>query len=418
MKEETPNQNLIETPKTRNTSYAKYLKIVLPILFILATALGIYQWQFGTETNQTNPIDALYKGVSDGSLEDYYNFSQSQKGADTTEVNFYAVGDIMLSRNVAGQISKNQKDSYWPFRKLETDLRSTDFNFGNLESPFSGRDDFNPTGSLVFNAPTWTMPGLVQHNFKVLNLANNHAYDQGKDALLYTKNLLKENGLLGLGVGNNLDEAFKGQVYSVKGIRIGFIGASYASANDGGVSTNSNVARIEDLARLKKSISDLKTKSDFVVVTMHAGTEYTREPNQSQIDFAHASIDAGADLIIGAHPHWIQTTEQYKGKYIFYSLGNFVFDQEWSQETKEGLMLKISLSKNGSCAPNPSTSPTGQQQVTCSDSLQGSPISASLKQIQLVPVIIENYGQPRLANETEKQSIFKKIGAIAETITP
>lgn len=418
MKEETPNPNLIETAETHNKSYAKYLKIILPVLFILAAALGIYQWQFGTETNQTNPIDTLYKGVSDGSLEDYYNFGQSQKGTDTTEVNFYAVGDIMLSRNVAGQISKNQKDSYWPFRNLETELRSTDFNFGNLESPFSGRDDFNATGSLVFNAPTWTMPGLVQHNFKVLNLANNHAYDQGKDALLYTKNLLKENGLLGLGVGNNLDEAFEGQVYSVKGMRIGFIGASYASENDGGVVKNDQVARIEDVERFKKSIADLKTRSDFVVVTMHAGTEYTREPNQSQIDFAHAAIDAGADLIIGAHPHWIQTTEQYKGKYIFYSLGNFVFDQMWSQETKQGLMLKISVSKNGSCAPNPSVSPSGQQQVSCSDSLQGNPIATSLKQIELVPVIIENYGQPRIANETEKQNILKKIGVITAIITP
>ena len=393
----------------------KVVFILLPLLFIAAAALGIYQWQFSTETGK----DALYNGVSDGSLQDYYNFAQQQTTAsDTTRITLYAIGDIMLSRNVAGQMSKNHKDSFWPFRALEDELHSTDFNFGNLESPFSGGDEFNPTGSLVFNAPTWALPGLAQYNFKVLNLANNHAYDQGKDGLLYTKKILNDNNLLGLGVGANLNEAWQGHVYSVKGVRIGFVGASYASVNDGGVAINQNVARIEDVERLKKSIADLKTKSDFIIATMHAGTEYTYQPNQGQIDFAHAAIDAGADMVIGAHPHWVQTTEKYKDKYIFYSLGNFVFDQMWSQETKEGLMLKISLEKNSSCSTMPNASASGQQQVSCSDSLQGSPVPATLKQVDLVPVVIENYGQPRLANPTEKQNILKKIGVSLDILTP
>lgn len=372
--------------------------------------------------------DPLYAGSSSGSLEDFYKLSQQQLGDTSqmsTEVTFNAVGDIMLSRNVANQISKNQKDGYWPFRNLEQELGwDVDFNFGNLESPFTGRDDFNPSGSLVFNAPSWTFSGLEQYNFKVLNLANNHSMDQGLDGLLYTRDLLKESQLTPLGVGKNLDEAWQGQVFSIKGIRVGFIGASYASENDGGVAKNNYVARIEDTIRLTATINELKTRSDFVVVTMHAGTEYERNPNQSQIDFAHAAIDAGADLVIGAHPHWIQTIEKYKGKQIFYSLGNFVFDQMWSQDTREGLMLKITLSKPGLChpglAPNSPTplSRTDQINLVCTTELQGTPKPATLKQVELIPVVIENYGQPRLANDQEKQNILKKIGATTNVITP
>lgn len=377
----------------------KIITIAFSGLASLAILFGLYQWRFGTETSQIE-LDNLYQGVSDGSLEDYYQLSQQRTPQPDSEVNFYAVGDIMLSRNVAGQISKNNKDSNWPFKNIEKELLSTDFNFGNLESPYSGRDDFNPSGSLVFNAPTWTLPGLTNYNFKILNLANNHGLDQGLEGLRYTKKILHENNVLSLGVGDNLGEAWQGQVYTIKDVRIGFIGASYASINDGGITKNNNIARIEDLDTLKIAIANLKTKSDFVVVTMHAGTEYTRSPNQSQTDFARAAIDNGADIVIGAHPHWIQTFEQYKGKYIFYSLGNFVFDQMWSQDTKEGLMLKITLNKSGG------------------NSLQGSNTPANIKQIQLEPVVIENYGQPRIANEVETQKILNKIGATTAVVTP
>ena len=134
------------------------------------------------------------------------------------------------------------------------------------------------------------------------------------------------------------------------------MGASYASVNDNGTTQTPYVARTYDIARLQQSVTTAKTLCHFIIVTMHAGQEYKRQPNQFQREFAHAAVDAGADMVIGAHPHWIQTIERYcpnsstetticeNPRYIFYSLGNFIFDQEWSQDTKEGLMLAISLS--------------------------------------------------------------------------
>lgn len=378
--------------------------------------------------NPTATSSPLYGGVSSGSLEEYYQWTLDQQGSlenIDTEVTFNAVGDIMLSREVANKMHANQQDAYWPFRSLENELRwDVDFNFGNLESPFSGSDQYLFESGFIFNAPTWALPGLAQYNFKVLNLANNHILNQGKAGLSYTKTALQEVGIVAVGAGENQTEAWMGQVFSIKGVRVGFIGATYGAIDSDGTLDSQNTANIKDTEALAASIQSLKQRSDFIVVTMHAGTEYIREPNYQQTNFARAAIDNGADLVIGSHPHWIQTIEEYKGKQIFYSLGNFVFDQMWSQDTREGLMLKIKLTKPGLCHPglHPNSptplSRTEQINLVCTTELQGTPKPATLKQIELIPVIIENYGQPRLANELEKQKILNKIGAITNVITP
>src|SRR3990167_10074072 len=117
---------------------------------------------------------------------------------------------------------------------------------------------------------------------------------------------------------------------------------------------------------MREAVKEAKQKTDFVIVSMHAGIEYVNKPNTSQTNFAREAIDAGADLIIGHHPHVVQIMEKYKGKYIFYSLGNFVFDQMWSMATREGLMIKAYFTKSG------------------------------VEKVLLYPVLIENYSQPRL----------------------
>ncbi len=324
-----------------------------------------------------------------------------------TSVVFIAVGDIMMSRGVNSVIA-HANDPLRPFSSLAELLNSTDFNFGNLESPISGSDKPGPPHSLVFNTPIRNVEGLKKYKFKVLNLANNHALDQRVAALHNTRKVLTDNNITYLGVGENLDEAWQPKIVTFNGLKIGFLGASYASVNDGGVSRNNFVARIEDIEYLKSSLTELKKMADFVLVTMHAGVEYVRTPHQGQIDFAHTAIDYGADIVIGAHPHWIQTIEKYKDKYIFYSLGNFIFDQSWSQDTKEGLVLKIFLEgyqvegDTKTLAPNkpPTNLPT------------------KLAKIELIPVVIENYSTPRQANETEKAKILAKIDFTNDVLTP
>ena len=137
---------------------------------------------------------------------------------------------------------------------------------------------------------------------------------------------------------------------------------------------------------------------------MHAGIEYTRAPNQAQMTFAHMAIDDGADMVIGAHPHWVQPIEKYKGKYIFYSLGNFVFDQDFSTDTMQGLALKIQISNNQTAAVQNTTTPN----AAGLNDLQGPRQPAILDSIQLIPVIIQN-SQVRPATDEETKSILGKI---------
>ncbi len=289
---------------------------------------------------------------------------------------FVAVGDIMLSRGVARAIDRAGSSEY-PFTKLDDILLKSDFNFGNLECPISGNDRSLGKG-LIFNTRTDNIDGLVNYKFKIVNLANNHAFDQGLKGLRSTLGFLEKRGIRHIGVGQDQEEAWQPAVIEANGIRIAFIGASYATLNDGGTARNGHVARVEDLRLLERSILQAKDGSDLVVVTMHAGDEYTRKPNRSQVTFAQAALDAGADLVIGAHPHWVQTMQVYRGKPIFYSLGNFVFDQPWS-ETRTGLMLRVTI--------------------------RGSRID----QIEILPVVIER-GAPRQATAIETKEILRKIG--------
>jgi len=383
------------------------IKIAIPLVFILAILLGLLQ--HGKLLGSHNQTFNNSPSLADKSLEDFYEQAKNLAPASqtaTTSVSFLAVGDINLSRNVASEIEK-QKNTNYPFLQMADILKSTDFNFANLESPMSNnaKNDVIGGHSLVFAAPGEDVNALITNNFKILNLANNHAMDQGLNGLLFTKKYLNTVDIKTDGTGENLDEAWQPAVVAATGsfgMQICFVGASYASINDGGKTRNDYVARMEDLDKLKTAITTAKAECDFTVATMHGGIEYTRTPNNLQTTFAHAAIDDGADIVIGAHPHWVQTIEKYNGKYIFYSLGNFIFDQAWSQDTSEGLTLKITISKN-------TLTNTQTPNAAKLDDLQGSRIPAALDSIELIPVIITN-SQPRPATADETKKILQKIG--------
>ncbi len=306
----------------------------------------------------------------------------AKKRVGERKATFIATGDMMLSRGVSAAMDRARTPDL-PFRPLADLLASSDFNFANLECPISGNDRIRGKG-LVFNARTDQASVIKKFNFKLVNLANNHAMDQRADGLRFTQKYLDELGVAHVGVGGSGRE-WEPQVVEANGVRIAFIGASYATLNDNGATRPSDlVARIEDRDRLAVAVKKAQSISDLVVVTMHAGVEYTRKPHQPQVDFAHAAIDAGADIVIGAHPHWIQTTESYRDRLIFYSLGNFIFDQR-DTETKKGLVLRVSTV------------------------LTETADRAAIDQIELIPIMIDGV-TPRRANTAETASILKNIG--------
>lgn len=294
-----------------------------------------------------------------------------------------AVGDIMLSRNVSAKIEK-ASDPLLPFKNFQIMLSAADLTFGNLECPLDP-GDIRIREGLGFRCLTTDAAGLLASGFDVLSTANNHAFDQGLRDLEFTLDYLRSQNILPIGTRKSTDPTSTAALVVRGGIKFGFLGYSYSAHNDGGKTTDPHIATL-DIEDLKAAAANLRKVADVVVVSMHAGTEYTKTPNQEQIDFAHAAIDAGADVVIGHHPHWIQTIEIYHNKPIFYSLGNFVFDQMWSQETREGLAVELTFEE------------------------------MKLQTAKLIPIIIEDYCCPRLATDIEKQKILKKINQTEDVI--
>jgi len=294
-------------------------------------------------------------------------------------VSMMAVGDIMLSRGVSSKIKK-YNDFDYPFLKLKDILKSSDFNFANLESPIISGPEIN-TGQMIFRADPGIEKNLKNNNFQILSLANNHIPNFGDAGIENTMKLLNEQKINYCGAGENEKTAYAPSYLEINQIKFAFLcfnDSDVVPINYRANATNYGTAFM-DIKKLQESIKIASKNSDFIIVSMHSGTEYINDPNKRQIEFAHGAIDAGADLVLGHHPHVVQTIEKYKNKYIFYSLGNFIFDQMWSQETREGLIIKLIFEKYKNI------------------------------KFSIIPIIIEDYSQPRLANSEEAEKISKKL---------
>jgi poly-gamma-glutamate capsule biosynthesis protein CapA/YwtB (metallophosphatase superfamily) len=273
----------------------------------------------------------------------------------------------MLSRHVGAQMVK-AKDWTLPFAGMKNILQKADITSGNLEAPFLDAGA-RVTEGLSFKVEPQAITGLVNAGFDIVSTANNHAYDRGLAGIDFTKTLLTSNGIASVGTATS-SEGLRHAIIDVKDKKIGFLAYSYFGKDP--------YLHALDIDKMRADVTAIASTTNYIIVSMHAGEEYTLQPNKQQIAFAHAAIDAGADIVVGHHPHWVQPVEKYKGGIIFYSLGNFVFDQEWSQETKEGMLVRLSL---------------------------GDEIK-----YELVPVIIENYCCPRVANDEEAAVILNRIG--------
>ncbi len=253
------------------------------------------------------------------------------------------VGDIMLDRGVRHMIENYGEGYSFPFLKIKDDLQSADVLFGNLESVIS--DKGSNVGSIYsFRANPEAIEGLLFAGFNVVSLANNHAFDYGREAFEDMMKRLKKAGIEYSGGGFNKEEAHSAAILELEdGTKIGFLGYTeflgpYAFALDelSGITVLSENNLENDIKRAKK-------EADILVVTFHYGDEYESYPNENQKKISRKAIDYGADIVIGHHPHVMQPIEEYEGKYIAYSLGNFVFDQYFSEATMSGFMLEIDI---------------------------------------------------------------------------
>lgn len=227
--------------------------------------------------------------------------------------------------------------------KMREYLHSADLTLANFENPVIRNAVWHP------DAPTFTgdlrlMPILQQAGIDGVTLGNNHILDAGTSGIAETMKHLDDAGIEHAGAGMDLAEARKPMIFDLGGTNIGVLSYQgvpsyeWAWAKEASPGTAPLEAQV-----MREDIKRLRPKVDLVVVMPHWGQEYLATPERWQVKFAHAAVDAGADLIIGDHAHWAKGIEVYKGKSIFYGTGNFLFDQSWSEETSTGIFEEITL---------------------------------------------------------------------------
>lgn len=302
-------------------------------------------------------------------------------------VRLLAVGDLMFSRSVAAKL-KEQGDNYYPFDELGDTLASGDITFGNLETAImAGR--VIKSGEMVFRSDPEVAGALADAGFDIVSLANNHSMNFGVEGMEDTLRYLSDANVATVGGGINAETAREPKVIERNGLRLAFLAyvdgrftpTSYeAKENLPGVA----MARVEDV---REDVARAKGIADLVIVSFHWGQEYQPKFDAIQKRLAHTAIEAGATLIIGHHPHVVQEVERYKDGLIIYSLGNFIFDQMWSQDTRRGLIAEIKLGADG------------------------------WREARFKPIEILDYAQPRAASAAAARAVKSRLGFSVETST-
>ncbi|MED3822404.1 CapA family protein [Priestia flexa] len=269
------------------------------------------------------------------------------KKESSDDITLTMVGDIMMGRHIKEVTSRHGED--FVFRNVQPFFDESDYVSGNYESPILTNDEDSYEKidkSIHLYSEEEDLKTMKNAGFDVLNLANNHAMDYGTKGLEDTLASFEKNRMNYVGAGRNKEEAKHISYKEVDGVKISSVG--FTDVYVAGMKAGKNNPGILDADPdvIFETIQEAKENADLVVVNAHWGAEYDVEPSERQQGLAKAMVDAGADIIIGHHPHVLQSFDVYNGSIIFYSLGNFVFDQGWSK-TKNTAMVQYNLNKEG-----------------------------------------------------------------------
>ncbi|MDR1217250.1 MAG: CapA family protein [Oscillospiraceae bacterium] len=248
-----------------------------------------------------------------------------------TTVTVVIGGDVLPDGRIGTKIVNGEYGAVLDAAMAER-IRSADVTMINLETSVSERGEPIADKTYTFRSPPGNLSFLTQWlGVDVVSIANNHTLDYGWDAFRDTITNLDEYGIAHIGAGGNIAEAAKAYVAETGGIKIAFFAANQVlTSTDWAAGTNKAgqlIARESgNLGALGDAIADVKHECDYIVVYMHWGIELDLIPYERQTSVAHALVDAGADVVIGSHPHVVQSFEYYNGKPIIYSVGNFLFN--------------------------------------------------------------------------------------------
>jgi len=261
-------------------------------------------------------------------------------------IRLLAVGDIALN-DAYGDLIEVSGPGY-PFERLSSRLSSADVLIGNLEGPLTERESVFPGKCSLRSRPEY-VEGLVAGGFSAVSLANNHILDSGDKGLRDTLDNLEHHGVKHAGIVDG-PAGQTPAIIEVKGKRIGLLAYCDVTIDSPFYfpDVSPGVARFE-LESTVSEVSRLSDRVDTTVVSLHWGIENLSYPSPAQVQAAHALVDAGAQLVLGHHPHVVQGIERYRKGCIAYCLGNWVFgDVHWETITERGkaLQTKVKLRRS------------------------------------------------------------------------
>lgn len=306
-----------------------------------------------------------------------------------SRIRFSAVGDIAFGDHPLcigfGAYSRFKSfPPVYPFENVLSQLKRADILFGNLECALL-QEKLNDNGydAVQMKGEARHIKGLAEAGFKVLNFANNHCMQHGEESFRGTVHLLEQNNINYCGVNYDNHLIGKPVIVESNAIKIAFLGYSLRPRQYFEHNPLYSEGNIEGIVQ---DVIDVKEKADFVIVSLHWGDEFIERPSPEEICIGRRLIDAGADLIIGHHPHVLRGIENYKQGLIIYSLGNFVCDMVWDNRLRESLIFSCDITKNG------------------------------IENMELTPVFINDNFQPEIMADSNGKTLLQKVHRLSETL--
>lgn len=286
-------------------------------------------------------------------------------------------GDVTLADHFKEVVGKNHKK---PFANLD-EYRQADLSMVNLENPFTRATSPMPNKQFNFKADPEDVKVLEAGGVDIVNLANNHTMDYQADGLKETLQTLDKAGIQYVGAGKDLTEARRPKIIDVKGQRVAYL--SYWGDEYGAGPNQAGVNSIQE-NRIAEDIKAIRNQVDWVIVNYHWGQELAEAPADWQVKLGRFTVDQGADVVVGHHPHVLQGAEVYRGRPIAYSLGNFIFGGN-SRTDYDTAVLKVALK---------------DKQM----------------KVEFLPVEVKDY-QPKVAQGDRAKDILKNLTQLSATFT-
>lgn len=409
----------ISRSKRHKTNRGKFVAASSVIVVVLALAALYAIWHAGGEGGSANPPKQQSTGDSggsggsggkdqpvngqhpdaepssdgaspgeDGQIDDVDAPLPADDAGQTDSVLLALVGDVMLAGNVGKMLERNGYD--YPYKYVGSYLQQADIAIGNLENPISERGE-PADKQFVFRASPRVLPELSRSGFDIFSLANNHTLDYGWEALADTRHHLSQGGLHHIGSGVNTEEAYTPVMIEKNGVRVASLAFSRVVPDGSWKATakSPGLADTYDYRPAVDAIARAKEQADVVVVMVHWGLERKDEPEPYQRDLAKRYIDAGADLIVGSHAHVLQGIESYKGKWVAYSMGNFIFTVHAEAGKQHTAILQADCGKSGDCELRLVPFALGVAQPAPVDDEQAAALFARLSDVSYNAVIDE-----------------------------